>query len=125
MGAGRISLNYNTMNQTITLLGRDIPVAINMGTLLAFEVMTGKAFSDADVLPMEANLALLYSAILTADAKTDITIDMLRDCGNYHEFIAAANKVTAMLTEFLSIPAIVQEAEKDDLKEEADEKKNA
>lgn len=113
------------MNQTITLMGREIPVAINMGTLLAFEEITGKAFSDADVLPMKANMALLYSAILTADADTDLTIDMLRDCKNYHEFIAAVNKVTAMLTEFLSIPAIVQDAEKEDLKKEDDEPKNA
>lgn len=113
------------MDQTITLMGRDIPVAINMGTLLAFEEITGKAFSDADVLPMKANMALLYSAILTADADTDLTIDTLRDCKNYHEFIAAVNKVTAMLTEFLSIPAIVQDAEKEDLKKEDDEPKNA
>lgn len=84
----------------ITILGKDVEIAFNMATQMAYEEITGKAF-DTDSLDKVSNtMALYYACILANNHETDITFDQLIAEADAHDISVLREAVIGSFTDW-------------------------
>jgi len=110
--------------QEIQIGNRTLPVVFNMATLLKFEELSDRPFFGEEFERNQERIYLIYSAIYTADKNTDFTIDDLTENIQWQQVVEAFHTITTMATSFLSVPKVVEDAEKQeaDTSDDADAK---
>ena len=107
------------IRKEITLNGKTYPACFYMKTILGYEEITGNSFFTNDFSQLRDRIALIVAAILSADSKEEPSIEDLINADTIElvkEILVAYNIVSAMATEFFTVPDI-------EPKEEAEEKK--
>ena len=100
----------------ITFNGKTYQVVFVVKTMAAFEEITGKSFFDADnkLQTLGDKAALLYAAIIAADAKADISFEDIINADKVeavNEIIKAFGVIDKLAAEFFEIPAIEPQPE--------------
>jgi hypothetical protein len=100
----------------ITFNGKTFPVVFVVKTMAAFEEITGKSFFDSDnkLQTLGDKAALLYAAIIAADAKADISFEDIINADKVeavNEIIKAFGVINELAAEFFEIPAIEPQPE--------------
>lgn len=98
----------------ITIAGVQYPVKFEFQTLLNFEQITNRSFFETNFSKLVDRMALVMSAVLTADEDTSLTIDLMKGNGDYNavkEIIAAYNVVMELAGEYFKVPEVVKESE--------------
>ena len=94
----------------ITIAGKQYPVEFSMQTMMNFERITeGKSFFKSNFDTIEDRIAIIASAVFTADKDSDITVDAIvgnKDWAAVQQIIAAFNVVAEVMEPFFKIPEI-------------------
>jgi hypothetical protein len=113
------------IRKEITLNGKTYPACFYMKTILGYEEITGNSFFTNDFSQLRDRIALIVAAILSADSKEDPSIEDLMNADTIElvkEILVAYNIVSAMATEFFTVPEIEPKEEAE--KKEGDDTKN-
>lgn len=100
--------------RNITINGVDYPVVFTMDTLMNFESVVGKSFFETDFKTLKDRMALVIAAVITADEKTDLTVEAMKgnnDLDAVNQIIAAYNIVSEAMGEFFKVPEVLKSAE--------------
>ena len=108
----------------ITINGKQYPVIFNMSTLMTYEGVTGRSIFGEKFVRVAEQVPLVFSAVLSADPKTSLTLEDLFNCDNYNDFVNAANSVLKMLKDFFKIPEVVKKDDENKSQENQEESKN-
>lgn len=112
--------------KNITLHGKQYPVIFDLQTIMNFEEITGHSIFGDNLSTMKSRIAIIMSAVLSADEKTDITIEAIvgdKDWQTAKDIIAAYVTIDALATEFFKIPDIEKQADEAEQPETTDEEK--
>lgn len=113
------------MKHTITLFTREITIAYNMATQIAYEKITNKPFSLEDLKFSENRTALYYAAILANNPDTDITIDTIIAEATLDDLNLLDHTLDLAMREWYHIPVTLTEPESaEDSDNEEDNPKN-
>jgi hypothetical protein len=107
----------------ITIGGKTYPVAFSMKTMLNFEEISGKPFFGETFDHLKERIAVIMSAVLTANENTSLTVDELMNGDDWEkvkEILGAYKTVMELCAEFMKIPAVEPQPEKPS--EDEDEK---
>jgi hypothetical protein len=113
------------IRKEITLNGKTYPACFYMKTILGYEEITGNSFFTNDFSQLRDRIALIVAAILSADSKENPSIEDLMNADTIElvkEILVAYNIVSAMATEFFTVPEIEPKEEAE--KKEGDDTKN-
>ena len=111
--------------KVITINNQQFPVVFTMDTLMNFEEIVNKSFFESDFKTFKDRMALVIAAVITADEKTTLTIEMLKGNGDFaamQQIITAFNVVMELSGEFFKIPAVEPKDEKPAEETEGDDK---
>jgi len=95
----------------ITIQGKQYPVVVNLQTIMNFEDVTNISISEANFSIIKNRIALIFSAVLSADENTTITIGDIKGNGDL-EAIKVINAAYIVLYELLSEFFYIPESEK-------------
>ena len=93
----------------IKLHGKEYPVVFNLQTIINFEEIAGRSIFSDNLTTMKSRIALIMAAVLSADDKTDLTIEGIvgeKDWQATTDIIAAYTTIDALSSEFFKIPEI-------------------
>ena len=112
----------------ITIGGKQYPIVFTLKTMMNFEEITGKSFFNENFETMKSRIALIISAIIAADADTDITVEQLANAETWEaaqEIINAYVAVMELSAKFFNIPEVEPKDEKPaDETEDEEQQKN-
>ena len=107
----------------ITIQGKQYPVVVNLQTIMNFEDVANISIFEANFSIIKNRIALIFSAVLSADENTTLTVGDINGNGDL-EAIKVINAAYIVLyelaTEFFHIPEIEKE-KVDQTNEEEDE----
>ena len=116
----------NDKKTTINILGEEITIAFNVQVEIAYEEISGEAFSIDSLAKMKNSVALYMAAIITANPNTDITVERLMKEASGKEIAALSNATIQAMSEWMDIPKVIptedKEPEDDGEKKEGEEK---
>ena len=108
--------------QKIKLLGKEVNIAFNLATEIAYEQITGEAFA-IDKLSFTKNAVALYmAAIIANNPDIDITTEDIISKASGAEVKALSNAIYAEMKAWMNIPDVMTEKEEN---KDEDEEKNA
>lgn len=108
--------------QKIKLLGKEVNIAFNLATEIAYEQITGEAFA-IDKLSFTKNAVALYmAAIIANNPDIDITTEDIISKASGAEVKALSNSIYAEMKAWMNIPDVMTEKEEN---KDEDEEKNA
>ena len=108
--------------QKIKLLGKEVNIAFNLATEIAYEQITGEAFA-IDKLSFTKNAVALYmAAIIKNNPDIDITTEDIISKASGAEVKALSNAIYAEMKAWMNIPDVMTEKEEN---KDEDEEKNA
>lgn len=96
---------------TINVCGKEYPAVFNLGTMAAYERITGKSFFQEDFAMTNERMVLILSAVIAADENTDLTFDALKDECSFADMAKAFKDVSELSTQFFEIPEVVKQSE--------------
>lgn len=109
----------------LTILGEEVKITFNMACELAFEEISGEAFSVESLGKTKNTVALDMAVILTANPDTKITIDRLLHEASGYELGLLNKAVYAEMTAWLQIPKVITDEEaKEPIDEDEEKPKN-
>ena len=108
--------------QKIKLLGKEVNIAFNLATEIAYEQITGEAFGIEKLSFTKNTVALYMAAIIANNPDIDITTEDIISKASGTEVKALSDAIYAEMKAWMNIPDVMDE--KVDKKEE-DEEKNA
>ncbi len=109
----------------ITINGATYPVQFTFQTILNFESLTGISFFEAPLSTLKNRIAMIFSAVITADEETNLTVEKIVGNQNWEsikEIVAAHNVILELSADFLKIPEIEKTANMNESKDEGKEK---
>ena len=95
----------------INILREEIDIRFNMAVELAYEEITGQAFSLEAMQKTTNILALGMAAIIIANPSTEISFDRLLSEAKGNEIADLNKAVLDSMTEWLSIPDVIAKEE--------------
>ena len=95
-----LTKNYMIPKKKINILGKDVEIAFNMATQMAYEEITGKAFDTETLDKVSNTMALYYSCILANNKETDITFDQLIEEADAHDIAILREAVIGSFTDW-------------------------
>ena len=108
--------------QKINLLGKEVNIAFNLATEIAYEQITGEAFA-IDKLSFTKNAVALYmAAIIANNPDIDITTEDIISKASGAEVKALSNAIYEEMKAWMNIPDVMTEKEEN---KDEDEEKNA
>ena len=108
--------------QKIKLLGKEVNIAFNLATEIAYEQITGEAFA-IDKLSFTKNAVALYMAAISANnPDSDITTEDISSKASGAEVKALSDAIYAEMKAWMNIPDVMTEKEEE--KKDEDEEKN-
>ena len=108
--------------QKINLLGKEVNIAFNLATEIAYEQITGEAFV-IDKLSFTKNAVALYmAAIIANNPDIDITTEDIISKASGAEVKSLSNAIYAEMKAWMNIPDVMTEKEEN---KDEDEEKNA
>ena len=108
--------------QKIKLLGKEVNIAFNLATEIAYEQITGEAFGIEKLSFTKNAVALYMAAIIANNPETDITTEDIISKASGAEVKALSDAIYAEMKDWMNIPDVMNEKEE---KKEEDEEKNA
>ena len=108
--------------QKIKLLGKDVNIAFNLATEIAYEQITGEAFGIEKLSFTKNAVALYMAAIIANNPDIDITTEDIISKASGTEVKALSDAIYAEMKAWMDIPDVM--VEKVEAKDE-DEEKNA
>ena len=108
--------------QKINLLGKEVNIAFNLATEIAYEQITGEAFGIEKLSFTKNAVALYMAAIIANNPDIDITTEDLISKASGAEVKALSDAIYAEMKAWMNIPDIMDEREE---KKEEGEEKNA
>jgi hypothetical protein len=109
----------------ITMAGKTYPVVFTLKTMMNFEEITGKSFFNENFETMKSRIALIISAIIAADADSDITVEQLANVETWEaaqEIINAYVAVMELSAKFFKLPEVEPKDEPEPAEAADDEK---
>ena len=106
--------------QKINLLGKDVNIAFNLATEIAYEQITGEAFGIEKLSFTKNAVALYMAAIIANNPDIDITTEDLISKASGAEVKALSDAIYAEMKAWMNIPDVMDE--KEEKKEEGEEK---
>lgn len=98
------------MKQTVIKInGVDYPVVFDLLALSNFEEITDKGFFEANLNKINNRMAIVMSAVLSADKDAKLTIEEMRgkeSFGDYKQIVEAYNIVMTLANDFFKIPEV-------------------
>jgi hypothetical protein len=95
--------------KTITILGETLNIAFNMATQIAYEKITDKAFSIADLDRTDATLSLMYAAIVANNPETALTMDDLLHKASCQDITLLKAAVIDAMQDWCHVPATMEQ----------------
>ena len=92
------------MKKTIKILGESIVIAFNMASLIGFEEITGKSFSEIDLNKSKDSLSLSLAVIIANNPDTQITANALMTEASGKEIYELTQAVSAAFIDWNKIP---------------------
>lgn len=108
--------------QKINLLGKDVNIAFNLATEIAYEQITGEAFGIEKLSFTKNAVALYMAAIIANNPDIDITTEDLISKASGAEVKALSDAIYAEMKAWMNIPDVMDEKEE---KKDEDDEKNA
>ena len=108
--------------QKINLLGKEVNIAFNLATEIAYEQITGEAFGIEKLSFTKNAVALYMAAIIANNPDIDITTEDFISKASGAEVKALSDAIYAEMKAWMNIPDIMDEREE---KKEEGEEKNA
>ena len=108
--------------QKIKLLGKEVNIAFNLATEIAYEQITKEAFGIEKLSFTKNAVALYMAAIIANNPAIDITTEDLISKASGAEVKALSDAIYAEMKAWMNIPDVMDD--KDEKKDE-DEEKNA
>lgn len=99
---------------TIKILNEELDIKFNMAVEIGYEEIVGEPFDIESLGTRKNSLALGMSAILEANPQTKITIERLLHEANGLEIGQLNTAVLSAMSEWLTIPKVVADAEAKD-----------
>ena len=99
------------MKRTIKILGESIVIAFNMASLIGFEEITGKSFSEIDLNKSKDSLSLSLAVIIANNPDTQITANALMTQASGKEISELTQAVTAAFIDWNTIPDTLSDDE--------------
>lgn len=84
----------------ITILGKEIYIAYNMATQIAYEEITGRPFDTSTLDKASNTMALYYACILVNNPDTDISFDSLIEEADAHDIKVLREAVIESFTDW-------------------------
>lgn len=84
----------------IIILGKDILIAYNMATQIAYEEITGHPFDTSTLDKASNTMALYYACILVNNPDTDISFDQLIEEADAHDIAVLREAVIGSFTDW-------------------------
>lgn len=103
------------MTKEITIGGKQYPVTFDMQTILNYEEIVGASFFGATFDKLKERIALVISAILSANKDADVDYSTLISGGSMQavqQILAAYAVVMDMAGEFFKMPEVEPKDEK-------------
>lgn len=95
----------------VTILNEEIDIRFCMAVEIAYEEITGEAFSIDALKKMKNALALGMASILTAKPETGITVERLMREATGQDIAELNKAVIESMTEWLTLPKVVTDEE--------------
>ena len=108
--------------QKINLLGKEVNIAFNLATEIAYEQITGEAFGIEKLSFTKNAVALYMAAIIANNPDIDITTEDFISKASGAEVKALSDAIYAEMKAWMNIPDVMEE--KEESKDE-DEEKNS
>lgn len=108
--------------QKINLLGKEVNIAFNLATEIAYEQITGEAFGIEKLSFTKNAVALYMAAIIANNPDIDITTEDFISKASGAEVKALSDAIYAEMKAWMNIPDVMEEKEK---AKDEDEEKNA
>ena len=108
--------------QKIKLLGKDVNIAFNLATEIAYEQITGEAFGIEKLSFTKNAVALYMAAIIANNPDIDITTEDIISKASGTEVKALSDAIYAEMKAWMNIPDVMEEKVE---KKDEDEEKNA
>ena len=108
--------------QKIKLLGKDVNIAFNLATEIAYEQITGEAFGIEKLSFTKNAVALYMAAIIANNPDIDITTEDIISKARGAEVKALSDAIYAEMKAWMNIPDVMDEKVE---KKDEDEEKNA
>ena len=108
--------------QKIKLLGKEVNIAFNLATEIAYEQITGEAFGIEKLSFTKNAVALYMAAIIANNRDIDITTEDIISKASGAEVKALSNAIYAEMKAWMNIPDVMTEKEEN---KDEDEEKNA
>ena len=108
--------------QKIKLLGKEVNIAFNLATEIAYEQITGEAFGIEKLSFTKNAVALYMAAIIANNPDIDITTEDIISKASGAEVKALSNAIYAEMKAWMYIPDVMTEKEEN---QDVDEEKNA
>ena len=108
--------------QKINLLGKEVNIAFNLATEIAYEQITGEAFGIEKLSFTKNAVALYMAAIIANNPDIDITTEDIISNASGAEVKALSDAIYAEMKAWMNIPDVMDEKVE---KKDEDEEKNA
>lgn len=99
------------MKKTIKILGESIVIAFNMASLIGFEEITGKSFSEIDLNKSKDSLSLSLAVIIANNPDTQITANALMTQASGKEIYELTQAVSAAFIDWNKTPETLSDEE--------------
>lgn len=101
------------------VIEKKLRIRFNMAVEIAYEEISGKAFSINDTInSTKDRAALLMAAVVSANPETELTMDWLINCASAKEIAELTSAVYESFSEWCKIPAVVEAEERQESKQE-------
>lgn len=113
----------------ITIQGKQYPVVVNLQTIMNFEDIANISIFEANLSTIKNRIALIFSAVLSADENTTLTVGDIKGNGDLEDIKvinAAYIVLSELVAEFFHIPEIEKEKvdQSDEKEDEGEQPKN-
>lgn len=100
------------MEKIVKILGEEVPVKFCVAVQIAYEEITGAAFSFDGLSKMKNSVALSMAMIVTNKPETKITIDRLMTEANGKETSELTTAIVESMKAWYGLPDVMAEEEK-------------
>lgn len=106
--------------QTINIIGKEVKIAFNLATEIAYEQITGEAFGIEKLNFTKNAVALYMAAIIANNPDIDINTEDIISKASGAEVKTLSDAIYAEMKAWMNIPDVMNE--KEEKKEEGEEK---
>ena len=101
------------------VIEKKLRIRFNMAVEIAYEEISGKAFSINDTInSTKDRAALIMAAVVSANPETELNMDWLINLASAKEIAELTSAVYESFAEWFKIPAVVEAEERQESKQE-------